>query len=96
MRPNQGFSQKEMVFLGHSQNGNQLNINYKIPYDGMIEIKFIHSDSKKTVWRNQYIRQLGERKETIDVSKFATKKPGNYQYLLCYKGKCLEKRINLP
>ena len=90
------FAQKEMVYLGHSQEGNQFNINYKIPYDGMVEIKFVQPETKKVIWRNQFIRHVGEFKETVDVSKITQKKPGNYLCNVCYKGKCLEKKVNLP
>jgi hypothetical protein len=61
-----------------------VTIKYKIPYDGMVEIRLLSAQDSHIVWRSQYIQRNGDNEIRLRADRIPG---GAYTYVLTYKGR---------
>jgi hypothetical protein len=75
-------TQKKLVLLGTTDEGELISVNYESPYTGMAEFSLYGPDGKR-VYFNQYPSKIGSC--TIRLKRVAFKTPGTYTYVIRYK-----------
>ena len=68
-------------------------INYKIPYNGMVEISLFDKEGEK-VWANQYPNNSGENRIALKLAAF--KQGTTYAYTLNYKTDQVKETLIIP
>lgn len=72
----------KISFKGYSIKESVVEINYELPYSGIVEIRLFNESGKK-IWQSQYINSYGENRILLKKSAFVS---GNsYSYTLNYK-----------